>query len=113
MKNITRIMLTGLFLSALLCLQAQIPDLDTKYATEMLKPGTSAPDFKLQTPDGKTIQFSDFAKGKYVVIDFWASWCPDCRKDMPEVIRMYNKWHEMGVEFLGVSFDTDKQKWTD
>jgi Thiol-disulfide isomerase and thioredoxins len=71
---------------------------------------------RLQTnrpPTGKTIQFSDFAKGKYVVIDFWASWCPDCRKDMPEVIRMYNKWHKMGVEFLGVSFDTDKQKWTD
>lgn len=100
-------------MATLSCLQAQVPDLDEKYAAELLKPGTPAPDFKLQTPDGKTIQFSDFAKGKYVVIDFWASWCPDCRKDMPEVIRMYNKWHKMGVEFLGVSFDTDKQKWTD
>ncbi|MCR4738555.1 MAG: alpha/beta fold hydrolase [Bacteroidales bacterium] len=114
MKNFLKYLPLWLFVFAFCCpLQAQVPDLDTKYATEMLKPGTPAPDFTLQTPDGKTLQFSDFAKGKYVVIDFWASWCPDCRKDMPEVIRMYNKWHEMGVEFLGVSFDTDKQKWTD
>ena len=112
-KNIRWTLLLGLLMAALTCLQAQVPDLDEKYAAELLKPGTPAPDFKLQTPDGKTLQFSDFAKGKYVVIDFWASWCPDCRKDMPEVIRMYNKWHKMGVEFLGVSFDTDKQKWTD
>ena len=113
MKNIRLTILLGLFITTISCLQAQIADLDEKYAAELLKPGTPAPDFSLQTPDGKTIQFSDFAKGKYVVIDFWASWCPDCRKDLPEVIRMYNKWHEMGVEFLGVSFDTDKQKWTD
>ena len=98
-------------MATLSCLQAQVPDLDEKYAAELLKPGTPAPDFKLQTPDGKTLQFSDFAKGKYVVIDFWASWCPDCRKDLPEVIRMYNKWHKLGVEFLGVSFDMDKKQW--
>ena len=113
MKNIRWTLLLGLLMATLTCLRAQAPDLDATYASELLKPGTPAPDFTLQTPDGKTIQFSDFAKGKYVVIDFWASWCPDCRKDLPEVIRMYNKWHAMGVEFLGVSFDTDKQKWTD
>ena len=88
-------------------------DFDETYAQELLKPGTPAPDFQLQTPDGKTLKFSDFAKGKYVVIDFWASWCPDCRKDLPEIIRLYNQFHENGVEFLGVSFDTDKEKWTD
>ncbi len=112
-KNIRCTLFLGLLMATLSCLQAQVPDLDEKYAAELLKPGTPAPDFKLQTPDGKTLQFSDFAKGKYVVIDFWASWCPDCRKDMPEVIRMYNTWHKIGVEFLGISFDTDKQKWTD
>ena len=113
MKNIRWTLLLGLLMAAFTCLQAQVPDLDEKYAAELLKPGAPAPDFKLQTPDGKTLQFSDFAKGKYVVVDFWASWCPDCRKDLPEIIRMYNKWHELGVEFIGVSFDTDKQKWTD
>ena len=93
MKNLARILLSGLFLTVFSCLQAQVPDLDEKYAAELLKPGTPAPDFQLNTPDGKTLKFRDFAKGKYVVIDFWASWCPDCRKDLPEVIRMYNKWH--------------------
>ena len=88
-------------------------DFDETYAQELLKPGTPAPDFQLQTPDGKALKFSEFAKGKYVVIDFWASWCPDCRKDLPEIIRLYNKFHVKGVEFLGVSFDTDKEKWTD
>ena len=87
------------------------PDLDEKYAAELLKPGTPAPDFQLTTIDGKTLKFKDFAKGKYVVIDFWASWCPDCRKDAPEIVRMYERFHEKGVEFLGVSFDTDKGKW--
>ncbi len=106
-------LLFGLLLASLPYLQAQHDDLDNKYATELLKPGTTVPDFKLQTPDGQTLQFSDFAKGKYVVIDFWASWCPDCRKDLPEIIRMYNKWHDSGVEFIGVSFDTDKEKWVD
>lgn len=88
-------------------------DFDETYAQELLKPGMPAPDFQLPTPDGKTVKFSEFAKGKYVVIDFWASWCPDCRKDLPEIIRFYNKFHKDGVEFIGVSFDTDKEKWTD
>ena len=88
-----------------------LPDLDEKYAAELLKPGTLAPDFQLTSIDGKTIKFSDFAKGKYVVVDFWASWCPDCRKDAPEIVRMYERFHPKGVEFLGVSFDTDKEKW--
>lgn len=113
MKKFFNFLILGILLTSFCPLHAQVPDLDEKYAVELLKTGTPAPDFQLNTPDGKTIKFSDFAKGKYVVIDFWASWCPDCRKDLPEVIRMYNKWHEKGVEFLGVSFDTDKQKWID
>ena len=86
-------------------------DLDEKYATELVKPGTVAPDFKMNTPDGKTIQWSNFAKGKTVVLDFWASWCPDCRKDAPEVVRLYEKYHQYGVEFIGISMDTDVEAW--
>ena len=86
-------------------------DLDEKYATELVKPGTVAPDFKINTPDGKTIQLSNFAKGKTVVLDFWASWCPDCRKDAPEVVRLYEKYHQYGVEFIGISMDTDVEAW--
>ena len=113
MKNI-RLLWLFLLIFAFAGVNAQVVlDFDEKYAQEMLKPGTPAPDFQLQTPDGKTVKFSEFAKGKFVVIDFWASWCPDCRKDLPEIIRLYHQFHKNGVEFLGVSFDTDKEKWTD
>lgn len=86
-------------------------DMDAKYATGLVKAGTAAPDFKMKTPEGKTIQLSKFAKGKTVVLDFWASWCPDCRKDAPEVVRMYEVYRQYGVEFIGVSMDTDVEAW--
>ena len=85
-------------------------DMDTKYATELIKAGTPAPDFKLKTPDGKTFKLSQL-KGKTVVLDFWASWCPDCRKEAPEVVRLYQQYHPKGVEFVGVSMDTDVEAW--
>ena len=91
--------------------QSAQQDFDDKYATELVKAGTVAPDFKMKTPDGKTIQFSKIAKGKTVVLDFWASWCPDCRKDAPEVVRLYNKYRQYGIEFIGVSMDTDVEAW--
>ena len=86
-------------------------DLDNKYATELVKVGTAAPDFKMKTPEGKTLQLSKFAKGKTVVLDFWASWCRDCRKDAPEVVRMYEKYRQYGIEFVGISMDTDVEAW--
>ena len=90
--------------------QAPAADLDTKYATELIQKGTEAPDFKLKTPEGKPFRLSQL-KGKTVVLDFWASWCPDCRKDAPEVVRMYRQYHPLGVEFVGVSMDTDVEAW--
>jgi len=86
-------------------------DFDNKYATELVKAGTVAPDFKMKTPEGKTLQLSKFAKGKTVVLDFWASWCRDCRKDAPEVVRMYEKYRQHGIEFIGISMDTDVEAW--
>ena len=91
--------------------QSAQPDFDDKYATELVKAGTAAPDFKMKTPDGKNFQFSKFAKGKTVVLDFWASWCPDCRKDAPEVVRMYEAYRPYGIEFIGISMDTDVEAW--
>ncbi len=88
-----------------------LTDMDSKYATELIQPGTSAPDFKMKTPEGKNFQFAKWAKGKTVVLDFWASWCPDCRKDAPEVVRMYQAYHQKGVEFLGISMDTEVDAW--
>lgn len=85
-------------------------DLDAKYATELLKPGTTIPEFKLKTMDGKTFKSSQL-RGHYTVVDCWASWCPDCRKDIPNLQRIYQRFHPQGVEFVGLSFDTDRDKW--
>ena len=86
-------------------------DEDAKYATELLKPGTGAPDFKLKDINGKKVQLAKLFKGSYTVVDFWASWCPDCRKDMPNVQRIFHEFAPKGVNFVGVSFDTEVENW--
>ena len=91
--------------------QFEQTDDDAKYATELLKPGQQVPDAKLKTPEGKSVKLSKLIKGKWALIDFWASWCPDCRKDMPNVQRMYADFAPRGVEFVGVSFDTEADNW--
>ena len=112
MKKVTLSLLTLLLMGATAAkAQSAQPDFDDKYATELVKARTAAPDFKMKTPDGKTIQLSKFAKGKTVVLDFWASWCPDCRKDAPEVVRMYEAYRPYGIEFIGISMDTDVEAW--
>ena len=112
MKKVTLSLLALLLMGATAVkAQSAQPDFDDKYATELVKAGTAAPDFKMKTPDGKNFQFSKFAKGKTVVLDFWASWCPDCRKDAPEVVRLYEKYRQFGIEFIGVSMDTEVEAW--
>lgn len=85
-------------------------DLDARYATDLLKVGDEAPDFSLRSPNGETITLDDY-RGKYVVLDFWASWCPDCRRDLPNIVAMYNRFKDKKVEFIGVSFDTKAESW--
>ena len=104
------LLLMGASATSLMAQPMMPHDLDTKYTTELIKKGTEAPDFKLKTPEGKNFKLSQL-KGKTVVLDFWASWCPDCRKDAPEVVRMYRQYHPLGVEFVGVSMDTDVEAW--
>ena len=107
----TTLLFALLLMGAVVKAQAEQKDFDDKYATELVKAGTAAPDFKMKTPDGKNFQFSKWAKGKTVVLDFWASWCPDCRKDAPEVVRLYEKYRPYGIEFIGISMDTDVEAW--
>ena len=112
MKKVTLSLLALLMMGATAVkAQPAQPDFDDKYATELVKAGTAAPDFKMKTPEGKNFQFAKFAKGKTVVLDFWASWCPDCRKDAPEVVRMYEAYRPYGIEFIGISMDTDVEAW--
>ena len=110
MKKIVILLLCWMAFNAVQA-QTATSDADAKYATELLKTGTPAPDFKMKTLEGKTFRFGKATKGKYVLMDFWASWCPDCRKDMPNVQRMYEKFAPLGVEFVGVSMDTERDKW--
>ena len=72
--------------------------------------GQKAPDFSQYTPNGDRISLSSI-KGKAVLVDFWASWCGPCRRANPHVVEMYKKYHEQGLEILGVSLDKDKEAW--
>ncbi|ANI88761.1 hypothetical protein A9P82_05345 [Arachidicoccus ginsenosidimutans] len=69
-----------------------------------------APDLTMQTPDGKPMKISDF-KGKYLLVDFWASWCGPCRGENPNVVKVYNKYKDKNFTILGVSLDNDKDAW--
>ncbi|MEM9884736.1 MAG: TlpA family protein disulfide reductase [Bacteroidota bacterium] len=72
--------------------------------------GAEAPDFTQKTPEGVDLSLSDL-KGKVVLVDFWASWCGPCRKENPNVVRVYEKYKDKGFEILGVSLDRQKTRW--
>ncbi|MFT3886393.1 MAG: TlpA disulfide reductase family protein [Flavobacteriales bacterium] len=74
--------------------------------------GGAAPDFQQNTPEGRALSLSEL-KGKVVLVDFWASWCRPCRMEMPNVKKVYAKYHAKGFEILGVSLDREKEAWTD
>lgn len=67
-------------------------------------------DFTQFDTNGKKIKLSDI-KGKYILVEFWASWCGPCRKEIPNIIEQYNKYKNKGFEVLAVSFDNDKANW--
>jgi peroxiredoxin len=64
----------------------------------------AAPDFALKDADGKTVHLSDY-KGKVVLVDFWATWCVPCLEELPRVKSVYSKYHDKGLEIVGVSND--------
>ncbi|WP_206614463.1 TlpA disulfide reductase family protein [Chitinophaga barathri] len=72
--------------------------------------GQQAPDFTLPDPTGKQISLSSF-KGKYVLVDFWASWCGPCRQENPNVVQAYLKYKNKNFTILGVSLDKTKDAW--
>lgn len=72
--------------------------------------GSEAPEITMSQPNGEVISLSDF-RGQYVLIDFWASWCGPCRRENPNVKKVYDKYHEKGFEILGVSLDKAMQPW--
>ena len=72
--------------------------------------GAKAPDFSLPTPDGKEVSLSS-VKGKCVLIDFWASWCGPCIRELPNVKEVYAKYHSKGFEVISISLDDNRDKW--
>ena len=96
--------LVGMLMCMANTLMAQ--DLDAKYATNLLPVGTQVPDLIDALGDKHPV--SDF-RGRCVVLDFFATWCGDCRKDLPEMKKLFQKYDMEGVEFIGISFDTDSE----
>lgn len=81
-----------------------------------LPPDSTAPEISLLSPKGKTLKLSSL-RGKMVLVDFWASWCGPCRKESPNVVEAYHKYHQKeftsgkGFEVFSVSLDRDQEAW--
>ncbi|MEO1030443.1 MAG: TlpA disulfide reductase family protein [Bacteroidota bacterium] len=72
--------------------------------TAHLEIGRIAPNFEAPTPDGTLVSLENL-KGKVTIIDFWAAWCGPCRRENPNVVKVYNTYHDKGLEIIGVSLD--------
>lgn len=98
-------------------------NISTSYYVEYLKDrvstlksvavGQKYVDFTLNDPEGNPIPLSSVIDGKYVLVDFWASWSGPCRAENPNVVEVYKTYHEKGFDVFGVSFDKDHDKWVE
>jgi peroxiredoxin len=77
---------------------------------EKVQVGSIAPDFTLPDVDGNPVSLSSF-RGKYVLVDFWAAWCPDCRKENPNIVAAWEKYKDKNFAVLGVSLDRKRDQW--
>ncbi|HEC43247.1 MAG TPA: AhpC/TSA family protein [Bacteroides sp.] len=77
---------------------------------KMVAIGEIAPDFIQADPEGNPVQLISL-RGNYLLIDFWAAWCGPCRRENPNIVAAYQKYHEKGFDVLGVSLDNSKEDW--
>lgn len=80
------------------------------YFQPKLVNGAGAPDFSGVTAEGQPFALSDL-RGKYVLLDFWGSWCGPCRKQNPELVALYNQYRDKGLEIVSVGIESSEQSW--
>jgi peroxiredoxin len=81
-----------------------------KRRTDPLSDGALAPEIELPNPEGKKVALSSL-RGNYVLLDFWAAWCPPCRKENPHLVKVYDKYHDKGFTIYQVSLDRTREAW--
>ncbi|HEY0679953.1 MAG TPA: TlpA disulfide reductase family protein [Chitinophagaceae bacterium] len=90
--------------------QSQLAEMEKRKKEESSWTGKSAPDLTLPDVNGKPVKLSSF-KGKYVLVDFWASWCRPCRDENPAIVQAYNRFKDKNFTIVGVSLDKTKEDW--
>ncbi len=80
-------------------------------ALEKVAIGKVAPDFTMNDTEGNPVKLSDIVGPKLLLMDFWAAWCGPCRAENPNVVKVYNEFHDKGFDVLGVSLDSNREDW--
>lgn len=105
-------------ISTMLLFAAFVVAASAQYENRTIKIGQKAPELAYPNPEGKTIKLSEINKGRYVLIDFWASWCMPCRASNPGLVSLYSEYSKKkfkgakkGFTVLNVSLDQKKDAW--
>ena len=101
-----------------LIIAATVPVLAQDYSNQKIQIGQKAPDLQFPNPAGEVQKLSEIAKGRVVLLDFWAPWCGPCRRASPEVVALYKKYKDAkfnkaknGFTVVSVSLDQNKEAW--